>query len=72
MNNVATVLGALGGVVVFIAGLLTVIRGIFKQVNATEANTRALREVTEQMKSVNSVVGTHESRISRLEGARHQ
>jgi hypothetical protein len=70
MNSVATVLGALGGGAVFVAALVATVRGIFKQVNATESNTKALTEVRDEMRSLNSVVGTHESRISRLEGSR--
>lgn len=69
MNSLATGLGALGGLVVFAGALVAVARGIFKQINATEANTEALLEFSKKLDSINGMVGNHESRISRLEGA---
>lgn len=59
------VIGALGGIVVFVAGVWALLRGIFRQVNATEDNTRAVRDLTQKLDD-------HETRISRLEGFRRR
>jgi hypothetical protein len=56
-------LSALGGAGVFVGAMVTVMRGIFRQVTATEENTAALTKLT-------STLQDHETRISRLEGSR--
>lgn len=63
MSLALEIFGALGGTVVFGGAVLTVVRGIFRLVSATEANTAALNRLTERYDN-------HETRISRLEGSR--
>lgn len=58
-----TILGALGGGVVFVGAVWTVLRASFRQINAIEDNTKAVNRLTDEL-------GDHETRISRLEGAR--
>lgn len=60
-NDVLAILGALGGGVVFVGAVVTVVKAIFNQTAATQANTKALEKVTE-------VIDKHETRLSRLEG----
>lgn len=54
-------LAGLGGVVVFIGAAWAFLRGLFKQINAVDANTRALNQLTKK-------VDEHSERISNLEG----
>jgi hypothetical protein len=68
MSTSLAILGGLGGLVVFVGAVFTVIRGIFRQVGATEANTKALTELSGQIKGTDHRLGDHETRISRLEG----
>jgi hypothetical protein len=70
MNTVLAVLAALGGGVVFIGAVVAVIRAIFKQISATNANTAATQELSKQLGSVNGRLDNHETRISHLEGSR--
>lgn len=72
MSSAVTALSALGGIVAFLGGLYAVVRGISKQINATEANTTALGRVEEQLKASNGRVDDHEKRISWLEGAMNE
>lgn len=67
-SSVLPYLGALGGAVVFLGALGGVIRGIFRQVGATEANTTALTELTAAFREATGKLADHETRISRLEG----
>jgi hypothetical protein len=61
MNMTLLILGAAGGGVVFIGAIVTVARGIFRQVASTDNNTAALDRLTTELNG-------HETRISRLEG----
>jgi hypothetical protein len=61
MNETLAILGAAGGAVVFVGAIVTVARGIFRQVASTDANTAALDRL-------NGTLENHETRISRLEG----
>jgi hypothetical protein len=63
-------LGALGGLVAFVAGVWALLRGIFRNVGATQDNTRALREVTDQLEQLSRVQNSHGERLARLEGSR--
>ena len=65
-----TVLSALGGIVAFVAGVWALLRGIFRNVSATQENTRALREVRDNLDRLSGVVDSQGQRISRLEGRR--
>lgn len=68
MNTFLAVTGALGGGVVFLAAILTVIRGIFRQVHATERNTEALGSLSNALEGIEKRVDSHSERISKLEG----
>lgn len=61
MNETLAILGAAGGAVVFTGAIVTVARGIFRQVASTDSNTAALDRLTVTLDG-------HETRISRLEG----
>lgn len=51
--------------------LLTVIvvigRGIFRQISATEENTTAVRELSDQVSHLRDMYNNHETRLSILE-----
>jgi len=68
MSAAAAFLGALGGGVVFVGAIVAVARGIFRQVNATEANTRALTELTSRIEGIGGRMADLETRLARLEG----
>jgi hypothetical protein len=70
MNNAFTLLGGLGGLAVFLGGVWALLRGIFRQVNATEANTKALRDLTDKVENLDADIENHETRIARIEGSR--
>lgn len=70
VNGTLALLGALGGLVAFIAGVWALLRGIFRQVNATDANTRATRELTGKLERIAATVEGHGERLARLEGGR--
>jgi hypothetical protein len=59
-NTILALFGALGGLATFIAGVFVVVRAIFRQVGATEANTVALGEVKDALKD-------HETRLRTVE-----
>lgn len=70
VNNVLAIMGALGGLVVFVGGIWAMLRGIFKQVGATEANTEAVQALTKRMDHMADQVASHGTRLTRLEGRR--
>lgn len=70
MNMVLTVFGALGGLVVFIGAIWTIVRAIFRQVNATEDNTQALSKMGASLDRLDNTVRAQGERISALEGTR--
>ena len=67
MNGVESILGALGGLAVFLGAMWAVIRGIFRQVNATDKNTMALNELSGKINSLDGTITNHEHRITVLE-----
>jgi hypothetical protein len=67
-DSVLTFLGALGGAAVFLGAVITVIRGIFRQVNATEANTVALDNLRKTVDGLDSRLNRQGERIAKLEG----
>lgn len=71
MNPLA-ILGALGGIAAFVGGVVAVLRGIFRQISATESNTDAVNRLTEQLGDLSGTVDNHGERISRLEGGRRR
>jgi hypothetical protein len=68
MGPTLAILGALGGVAAFTAGVWAMLRGAFRMANATDANTRATRELTQRLERLTSQVDGHGERLARLEG----
>jgi hypothetical protein len=68
VNTALSVVAALGGLVVFIGAIWAVVRGIFKQVGATEDNTDALNKLSGEIASLQKTVNNQGERIARLEG----
>jgi hypothetical protein len=69
-STTLALLGALGGLVAFVAGVWALLRGIFRNIGATQDNTRALRAVRDQLEQLGQTVNGHGERIARLEGGR--
>lgn len=69
-TQIAAMLGGLGGLAVFGAGVWALLRGIFRQISATEENTTALHEVRGQLEKLGGQVSDNTQRIARLEGRR--
>lgn len=65
--TVGIVLSSLGGVVAAIGFIAVIIRGIFKQVNATEDNTIELAKINGTLSTVSSQLVTLERRLSLAE-----
>jgi hypothetical protein len=61
------IFGGAGGIVASIGAIIIVGRGVFRQVSATEDNTRAVRELTGRVESLFQLHSNHETRISVLE-----
>lgn len=68
VNTALSVVAALGGLVVFIGAIWAVVRGIFKQVGATEDNTTAVENLTSQIEKLQRTVTDQGERLARLEG----
>lgn len=60
-------LGGGGGVCVLLTAIMVVGRGVFRQVGATEDNTKALKELTGQVDALFQRLSDHETRIAVLE-----
>lgn len=67
MSASALVLSSLGGIVTFVASIVLIIRVIFKQVHATEENTKASQRNTEVIEDLLQKFNNHEVRITVLE-----
>jgi hypothetical protein len=65
--NPLVIFGGIGGILAALGAVVVVGRGIFKQVNATEDNTAALRDLTDEVKGLKTTVNGHETRITVLE-----
>lgn len=70
MNTFLAVAGALGGVAVFVAAVIAIIRAVTGQVSATKENTKALKALSGQIDRLDTTVDQHGERIARLEGRR--
>lgn len=70
MNSaiVLSILGSLGGIVVFIGAVFAVVRAVFSLTGATKDNTQALKELSDEVHRLGSVQGDHGERLARLEG----
>ena len=60
-------IGGFGGIVVLLGAIITIGRGIFKQISATQDNTEAVRDLTTHVARLEALYNGHESRISVLE-----
>jgi len=67
MSVAVAILASLGGVVAFLGMLFVIVKSVFRQVNATEDNTKALNELSEQIKGMADQLNDHETRISVVE-----
>lgn len=70
MRDAPNLLGALGGVVVFLGGVWAIVRGIIRQTDATRDNTAAIQQLTGKVDKLGDTVSGHGQRIARLEGRR--
>jgi hypothetical protein len=68
VTHTLAVLGALGGLAAFLAGVVAVLRGIFRQISATQDNTEAVDRLSSQLGKLSDQVLDHSQRIARLEG----
>lgn len=66
MNSLIAI-GGLGGIVILLGAVITIGRGIFRQVNATEENTTAVKDLTKGMSEIKAMLSNHETRLSILE-----
>jgi hypothetical protein len=67
-STVLAVLGSLGGLAAFGVAMWTIVRAIFKQVGATEDNTKALGDMRGALERLDNTVRSQGERISALEG----
>lgn len=70
MNTVLAIFGAVGGLGVFGGAAWAIIRAIFRQIGATEANTDALNRLSGKVDSLDGTVDDLRIRVARLEGGR--
>lgn len=70
--NVLVTLGGAGGMLILLTAVITVGRGVFRQVSATEDNTQAIRDLTTAVAELRAQYNRHETRLTVLEdrGAR--
>jgi hypothetical protein len=61
------VLGSVGGIVALLTAVWLILRGIFKWISATEANTEALKELTKIVAKSDERLDNHETRLVVLE-----
>ena len=66
MNSLIAI-GGLGGIVILLGAVITIGRGIFRQVNAIEENTTAVKDLTKGMSEIKAMLSNHETRLSILE-----
>jgi hypothetical protein len=66
-QTLGTLVGALGGVIVFFGALYAVIKSAFAQVTATKDNTKALEKLTSTVNGQDGRLDNHEIRLTRLE-----
>jgi hypothetical protein len=60
-------IGGIGGLVVLLTSIVVIGRAIFRQVTATEENTRAVRELAASVGKLDQMFNNHETRITVLE-----
>lgn len=60
-------IGGVGGFIILLTAIVAIGRGIFRQINATEENTDAVKDLTKGMGEIKAMPSNHETRISVLE-----
>jgi hypothetical protein len=65
--SILIVFGGVSGLIILLSTIVVIGRGIFKQVTATEDNTTAVRELTQEVAQIKSMYQNHETRITVLE-----
>lgn len=60
------ILSSLGGIVAFLCAVTVIARGIFRQVTATEANTKALNELSNKFDLMDVRMNSHDTAIAIL------
>lgn len=65
--NALIAIGGIGGLVALLSVIVVIGRGIFKQVNATEDNTSAVKDLTKGMSEIKGMISNHETRLAILE-----
>ena len=65
--NTLIAIGGFGGVVILLGAVIAIGRGIFKQINATEENTVAVKDLTSHVARLENLYNGHETRITVLE-----
>jgi hypothetical protein len=68
VNTALSVVAALGGLVVFVGAIWAVVRGIFRQIGATEDNTDAINRLNDNIARLEKTTKDQGERIARLEG----
>lgn len=66
------VLTSLGGLVAFLSAALMIIRAVFRNVDATKDNTKAITGLTDKMTGVDKRVGQLEIWQAVMEDRRHR
>lgn len=67
MTGWLAAIGGLGGLVILLTAIVVIGRGIFRQVNAIEENTAAIKDLTKNVTEIKGMLAGHETRISVLE-----
>ena len=70
MSTALAILASLGGLVVFVGAVWTIVRAVIRQSEATKANTAALKENTEAIKKLDKRVDQHDIDIALLQEKR--
>lgn len=68
MSTALAVVASLGGVLALVGAMVTVVRAIFRQVQATEELTRAVRDLRVSMNRNEERISALGERLARLEG----
>lgn len=65
--DVLAIMGGLGGILLLLTTIIVIGRGIFRQVNATEENTAAVRELAASVAELKNMYNDLNTRMAVLE-----
>lgn len=65
-------IGGIGGLVVLLTAIVVIGRGIFRQVSVTEDNTKALTDLTGEVRELRTGYNNHDTRLGILEDRTHR